>query len=463
MSGNRLKTKLDLMDFTEALQLRMDEMAAACTQCGKCFEACPMVDPIGLANEDPRLVLAGIVEQLRGGEGSAASEKWAAACSGSGYCISACDYAVNPRSMLKLANYARVVREGGDRVRKNAIAAFRGMAQSLRTVSRLQLTSAQLAALEDPGPLASNEPADITLYTGCNLYKSPHILVLVLEVLRHMDVTCRLVGGPSACCGINQFRAGDGESSGRAGLSTLKKIEKQDSREKISWCPSCQSQFEDVIIPNLNKIEPENNFQLEMFFVWLERRLDQLIPLFKYRVEKRVALNERPGYPRVMTAVKKILSSIPGVEVVELDVPRVGLMSNYLSVTPNFKTYLRDTEFHAAAEAEVTTLATVFHACHREICEFDGVYSFEIINVMEIIGESMGLHADDIYKLLKVHNSADELLEYCSDLIAEHGLDASEAFAILTKEQAAKKPLQGKILEDASFSPGRYGAVNADG
>ena len=65
----------------------------------------------------------------------------------------------------------------------------------------------------------------------------------------------------------------------------------------------------------------------------------------------------------------------------------------------------------------------------------------------------MGVHADDIYKLLKVHNSAEELLEYCSDLIAEHGLNASEAFAILIKEQAAEKPMQGKILEDASFNP----------
>ena len=441
------------MDFTEALKLRMDEMAAACTQCGKCFEVCPMVGPVGLANEDPRLVLAGIVEQLQGKEGSESSQKWAAACTGSGYCISACDYAVNPRSMLKLANYARVVRESGDQVRKNAIAAFRGMAQSLRTVSRLQLSSAQLSELEDAGPLASNKSADITLYTGCNLYKSPHILVLVLEVLRRMNATCRLVGGPSACCGINQFRTGDGESSGRAGLSTLKKIAEQDSLEKISWCPSCQSQFEDVIIPNFNKIEPQTDFQLEMFFVWLERRLDQLIPLFKHPVQKRVAVNERPGYPLVVAAVKKILSSIPGVEVVDLDVPRVGLMSNYLTVTPNFKTYLRDTEFHAAVEANVTTLATIFHACHREICEFDGVYSFEIINVMEIIGESMGVHADDIYKLLKVHNSAEELLEYCSDLIAEHGLNASEAFAILIKEQAAEKPMQGKILEDASFNP----------
>src|SRR3569833_1698301 len=258
------------MDFTEALNLRMDEMAAACTQCGKCFEVCPMVGPVGLANEDPRLVLAGIVEQLQGKAGSESSQKWAAACTGSGYCISACDYAVNPRAMLKLANYARVVRESGDQVRKNAIAAFRGMAQSLRTVSRLQLNSAQLAELEDAGPLASNKPADITLYTGCNLFKSPHILVLVLEVLRRMNATCRLVGGPSACCGCNQFRTGDGERSGRAGLSTLKKIAEQDSLEKKTKKKKKKKQNKKNNKPNNKKNKPQTNFLLEMFFVWLE-------------------------------------------------------------------------------------------------------------------------------------------------------------------------------------------------
>ena len=56
------------MDFVEALEARMEEIASACTQCGKCFQACPMTVPAGIAEADPRHVLAGIVAAMHLGD-----------------------------------------------------------------------------------------------------------------------------------------------------------------------------------------------------------------------------------------------------------------------------------------------------------------------------------------------------------------------------------------------------------
>jgi hypothetical protein len=170
----------------------------------------------------------------------------------------------------------------------------------------------------------------------------------------------------------------------------------------------------------------------------------------KYPVKKRVALNERPGIPAVTKAVKRILRAIPELEFVELDVPRVGLMSNYLTVTPRLKDELREAEFRAAAAAGVSTLATVFHACHRELCHFEKDVSFEIVNVMELIGESMGIHADDIYKRLKMMNDVEAMMDDVRELLGHYGLDENEARDVLLADQMAARALQGAILQDAA-------------
>ncbi|MEP9351920.1 (Fe-S)-binding protein [Xanthobacter sp. KR7-225] len=436
------------MDFTEALDIHMNEIASACTRCGKCFQACPMTGPAGIGDAEPAMVVSGIVEILRGAAGTVEADAWASACSSSGNCIPACDYGVNPRTMVRLAHFASTRRRSGEAVKANAMKSFRAMAKAVRIVSRLQIDADLLHALQPPP--GRDKPArrpDVLIYTGCNVHKTPHILILCLDVIRAMGLSYEVVGGPSACCGVFQFLSGDAETSGRAGLGTLSQIEAIGARETLSWCPSCQTQFDDVIIPNHQRMSRDDAFALTPFFLFLERHIEQLRELFVFPVRKRVALNERPGYPGVMQAVKRILHAIPELEFVELDVPRVGLMSNYLTVAPRFKDELREREFRAAADAGVTTLATVFHACHRELCHFERTVSFEIVNVMELIGESMGAKADDIYKRLKMMNDVEAMIDDCGDLIRRHGLDPDEARDVLLADQLAATPLQGHVIE----------------
>jgi heterodisulfide reductase subunit D len=441
-------------DFVQALEGRMREIATACTQCGKCFEVCPMAPAVGLRDAESRRVLAGIVDLLRGNSGTPEAERWAAACSSSGICIDACNYGVNPRIMVRLAHFADTRRRAGQAARGNAMRAFRGMARAVRIVSRLQLDESVLTKLQPPiGRALPARRPDIVLYTGCNVHKTPHILILCLQVIEALGCLYEVVGGPSACCGIFHFLSGDAETSGRTGLHALKQIQDMGGSEMISWCPSCQNQFDEIILPNVERMTGEVPFTLTPFFVFLEQRLEQLRPQLKNPVKKRVALNERPGIPAVTRAVKQILRAIPELEFVELDVPRAGLMSNYLTVTPRLKDELREAEFRVAAAAGVSTLATVFHACHREICHFEKNVSFEIVNVMELIGESMGIYAPDIYKRLKMMEDVETMMQEVGELIRHYDLDANEAREILLADQLAARALQGAILQEAAAQP----------
>ena len=154
----------------------------------------------------------------------------------------------------------------------------------------------------------------------------------------------------------------------------------------------------------------------------------------KHRVEKRVALHERPVLPQVMAAVKKLLSIVPGVELVDIDVPRVGTQANSLAVLPAYKRELVERELAAVADAGVTTLATVYHACHRELCDAGDGRNFEIINFMEILGEGLGLRAEDLYKRLKQIGDIDDIVVETGQLAAAHRLDLDTVRDALVQE-----------------------------
>ncbi|HEY1257732.1 MAG TPA: (Fe-S)-binding protein [Stellaceae bacterium] len=423
--------------FLEEFRARGEAMADACTHCGACFRACPMVTPAGLGEADPGEVTAGIVDLITGGAGNDEAVRWANVCSGSGNCIPACPEGINPRFMVQLARgFARARKEGAPlatRWRQG----FANMSRGVRVLSRLQLPAETLARLRGQDRPARESPPDIVFYTGCNILKTPHIALLCLDTLDLLGVDYEVMGGPGQCCGVYQFREGDYANTAKVGYATIDGLAAAGSSTVLSWCPSCQVQIGEVQLPNYEARFGTKPFDFNPFLVYLASRADELAGLIKHRVEKRVALHERPVLPEVMGAVKKLLSIVPGVEFVDIDVPRVGTQANSLAVLPAYKRELVQRELAAVADAGVTTLATVYHACHRELCDAGKGRTFEIVNFMEILGEGLGLHAEDLYKRLKEIGDIDDIVVETGALAAAHRLDLDTVRAALLQEFGA--------------------------
>ncbi|MGC1763726.1 MAG: (Fe-S)-binding protein, partial [Pseudolabrys sp.] len=68
-------------------------------------------------------------------------------------------------------------------------------------------------------------------------------------------------------------------------------------------------------------------------------------------------------------------------------------------------------------------------------------WPFRIINILEIVGESMGLHQDDRFKQLKIMQDADQIVAECRDLIAQHTIDAETARNVVVKAMLGDQPL----------------------
>jgi heterodisulfide reductase subunit D len=408
--------------FEDALSGRIDEMLDACTRCGKCVEACPVKTPAGVTAE-PEAVITGVIDILRGGDGSSDSRRWASTCMLTGDCIKACDEGVNPRFLLAMARLAMAKDKVEARERRReGVEGFRKLNLDVTVQSRMQVNDDVLARLGQKVTAggAGDVAPDFVFYTGCNLLKTPHIALLALDIMDALGVTYKVMGGPTHCCGVIQLRTGDTDVSANMAANTMGKL--AQAGQVLSWCPSCHVQFTEAMMPAYERSAGSKPFEMTPFMRFLGARVDGLKPLLRHRVKMRVALHRHPGIPGVVEAALRLLAAVPGVQVVDLGLPAVGLMSNALRTLPDYKRQLQLRELEAARDAGVDALVAVYHADHRELCAHERDWPFVVINLLEVIGASMGIAHPDKYKKLKILQDVDLIVAECQDLLTRHGI-----------------------------------------
>jgi hypothetical protein len=249
------------------------------------------------------------------------------------------------------------------------------------------------------------------------------------------------MGGPTHCCGVIQLRAGDAETSSRFAGNTIDKLARSKSGEVISWCPSCFVQFSEIMLPAFERATGAKPFDMTPFMRFLRRNLDALRPLLRERVDMKIALHRHPGVAGVMDAAEAVLRAVPGIEIVPLDVPAVGLQSVTVGVLPAYKKELQRRELEAASAAGVDALVAVYHSDHRELCAHERDWPFRIVNILEIVGASMGLAREDHYKHLKLKQDVDAILADAADLVGYHKLDPDTARKVIVAGMLGDQPL----------------------
>jgi heterodisulfide reductase subunit D len=435
--------------FEDALNGRVHEIIDACTLCGKCVEVCPVKTPAGVT-APAQEVASGVIDILRTGHGPAASQRWASTCMLTGDCIKACDYGVNPRFMLSMARLAMAkARTEPREQRRQGVETFRKLNREVTVQSRMQLDDDILARLGQKVAAGSGQDEsggtapDFVFYTGCNLLKTPHIALLALDIMDSLGVSYQVMGGPTHCCGIGQLRTGDTVTSANMAETTMTKLAR--SGQVLTWCASCQVQFTEVMLPAYERQTGSRPFEMTPFMRYLGGRLEDLRPLLRLPVPMRVALHRHPGIPGVVEAATDLLAAVPGIELVDLGQPAIGLMSNALRTLPDYKKKLQLHELEAAREAGIDALVAVYHVDHRELCAHERDWPFQILNLLEVVGASMGIAYPDHYKRLKLLQDVDLIMAECRDLLAHHGIaDEAARASIRAMLDDQPLPLQGE-------------------
>jgi Fe-S oxidoreductase len=423
--------------FISTMNTRVQEILDRCTRCARCVEVCPTAGPAGIDTREPSAIVGDVLDILRGGgDPGSRGARWAQTCTGSGRCISVCDDGVNPRFMLAATRLR--LNERRETSERHAIgqAGFQKMSEAVKVLSRLQLPGDLLATLTKSARTQSEAAPNIVMYLGCNVLKTPHIALLCLEVLDRLGARYKVFGGPANCCGVIQYRAGDLKASGRIGGNTVAGFAGTGASQVLTWCPTCNIQLSEIVMPST-----EAAFGLQHVIPYIAARIELLRPHFIRPVKKRIALHEHPGVAGVTEGATKILTAIPGIELVHLEQPRVGYMCNSLAPVPAYKRELHARELDAATAAGVDCLVGIYHACHRELCAHETTSPFKIVNFLELVGEAMGIERVDLFKQWKMMQDVDRVLAEVANLATTTGLDLDSVREVLIAHMLREQPL----------------------
>ena len=79
--SNRPQIGQRLKEFEER---EVERILGACTQCGRCYEVCPMAQYSKAPSGDSKAVVGGVLAVLRGQQGTPEALGWIAVCTRSG-------------------------------------------------------------------------------------------------------------------------------------------------------------------------------------------------------------------------------------------------------------------------------------------------------------------------------------------------------------------------------------------
>ncbi len=410
--------------YADRLEALAAEAADRCTGCGKCFEVCPTAREIGLDAAEAKVRVGELAAlTVNGGPAADGLQKWLNACDGSARCTDACPEGINVRQWVTIAKMkalnATRPREVGA---ANAAGRFRHMAQAVRLLASMQLPSETLKKILEP---AERRTAEILFYTGCNVLRTPHIVLNVMDILDAMQLDFDVVGGTAHCCGVYQFQEADLPTYERMGHRTFQRFGQSGASKVLTWCPTCTKNFDE-----LEKDVEEPFFDLGHISEFLAANLDALKARFIDQPKRRVVIHEHLGIGATVDSIRRLLSAVPNLELVEL-VQDSGFSYACGGQAAKFKG--REQAIHRAlAEGAVAagadTIVTMYHSCHRALAGAEAVYPLRVVNFTDVIAEALGRGGHpDYYRLYKAGGAMDEAVAAARQFLANNGVRIDEA------------------------------------
>jgi heterodisulfide reductase subunit D len=411
--------------YADRLEVLAAEAADRCTSCGKCFEVCPTAREIGLDAGEAKTRVGELIALTReSGTAAAPLHKWLNACDGSARCSDACPEDINVRqwvtiAKLKALEAGRPREEGAT----NAANRFRHMAQAVRLLASMQLPSETLKKILAP---AEKRGGGGLLCPGCNVVRTPHIVLNVMDILDSLELDFDVVGGAAHCCGVYQFQEADLPTYERMGHRTFQRFGQSGASRVLTWCPTCTKNFDE-----LEKDVEAPSFDLGHVSEFLAANLDALKARFKSDLPKRrVVIHEHLGIGATLSSMRKLLGVVPNLELLEL--PQDSGFS-YACGGQAAKFKEREAAIHRAfAEGAVAagadTVVTMYHSCHRALSGAEAVYPLKVVNFTDVIAEALGRGGHpDYYRLYKQGGAMDEAVAAARKFLQSNGVQVDEA------------------------------------
>jgi len=302
---------------------------------------------------------------------------------------------------------------------------YAGYFRRIRELERLSVNAGEISWREKYEP--PQRPVDVLLYLGCNVLITSHLAIEVVAVLKRLGIDFEAIGGPQFCCGIVHHSQGDLGAATRLSAATVRKMESYRAKTLIMWCPSCDLQFDEVVLPTVAKDFAPTITHATQFLADRVNELPWQIP-----VHSRVAVHTHVGHSRQerdANAALSLLNAVPGVELV--GTVASGDLGYHCPTPPTpaaRRVFLAERQRLAAGALALgaDTVVTLYHSCQREWCDMQSE-QLAIRNYISIVAESLGCGAEDRYTKLRQLRNADEIVAASHEQWSSHGWDAARA------------------------------------
>jgi heterodisulfide reductase subunit D len=406
---------------------QLDALAAnaldRCTTCGRCAQVCPTAKETGIEAGDGIAMVRGLQALTQDGTAETVARRWLEACNNSGQCSLACPEGINVRQWVSIARMRMVAASKPEAARQQGAAQrFRSMAQAVRLIASMQLPSETLTRILAP---AERRKAEVLFYTGCNVLKTPHIVLNVMDIMDVLGVDYDVVGGPSHCCGVYQFLEADLPTYEKIGHRTFDRFGKSGAKEVLTWCPTCTKNFDE-----LEADAQPPSFDLGHVSRFLAARLEELRPRFVDLPPRRAVIHEHQGVADTLESIRALMRAVPSLTLVEL--PQDSGFS-YACGGQSAKYVDRERAIHQAvaegAEAAgADTVITMYHSCHRALAGAEARYNFRVANFTDVLAEAVGRGSRaDYFKQYKVGGDMQQAVDAARHFLASNGIKLDPA------------------------------------
>ena len=277
------------------------------------------------------------------------------------------------------------------------------------------------------------KPQDTVLYLGCQALKTPHFCMEAMDILKSLGTEFVAFGGSAVCCGsVHQHFGRDLDLSERVGNATTTKIGSFEAENVLTICPNCTYQYEHGAAS-----EGDVPFEMRHFYDFLHERLGDL--RFPRPLEKRIGLHRHVGSSHHQDEhcqkAYEVLAAIPGVTIVDLptfeDLGVLCYPKGFRKPDDKRHAEIMDSLFGAAIAEKCDIVATVYHACQRELCQEERRGDFEVKSVVGLVAEALGFKHEDKLKRLKKAGDVEAAMQELAPNIAAHGVNPDVARALL--------------------------------
>jgi Fe-S oxidoreductase len=411
--------------YAERLEALAARAAERCTQCGTCYEVCPTARESGLDAAHARQRVGELLALTRTSDGAAPGlQAWLDACDGSARCSAACPEDINVRQWITIAKLKALERSRAPQQgAANAANRFRHMAQAVRLLASMQLPSETLRRILAP---ADRRTADVLFYTGCNVLRTPHIVLNVMDILDALGLDFDVVGGTAHCCGVYQFQEADLPTYERMGHRTFQRFGRSGAAQVLTWCPTCTKNFDE-----LEKDVEAPAFELGHVSEFLAARLDALKARFVAgQPHRRAVIHEHLGIGATVGSIARLLQAVPNLELLQI-AQDSGFSYACGGQAAKFKE--REQAIHrglieGALAAGADTIVTMYHSCHRALAGAEARHAIRVVNFTDVLAEALGRggHAD-YYQLYKRGGAMDEAVAAARRFLQDNGVAIDEA------------------------------------